>query len=246
MGLSRKHRRRFSSLALSIMAAVPTDAVAPDPQDLRDELVFEIMELRGDLKGLGYDMDDLPDFLKEIRAMALEAQIQKLRKQAERMRQLLKKKAHSNSPNALLSASAPSNWPSGLLPASAPSADALTTCGKKVNKRRRGESASGSFPGNRISYEDPGKREENAEGRRKDNARGSFLGKRFSYEPLARAPAVPQHGACCCHSHLQKSTYKTAEGFAEFIFDAVTRNCIQIIILEIKHFKLKFIMFYCL
>ncbi len=115
------------------MAVVPTDAVAPDPKDLRDKLMFEKIELRGDLKGLGYDMDDLPDFLKETRALPLDAQIQKFWKRAERMRQWLIRKAPSNSH---LLASAPSNSPCALLSALAPLADALATCGEKVNKRK--------------------------------------------------------------------------------------------------------------
>ena len=55
------------------MAAVPTDAVAavptdaPDP-DLRDDLVFDIIALRHELKARGYDLADFPDVVKETRA----------------------------------------------------------------------------------------------------------------------------------------------------------------------------------
>ena len=58
---------------LSVMAGVPTDAVAPDPADLelREDLEFEIVALRRDLKILGYDVDDFPDVLKETRALHL-------------------------------------------------------------------------------------------------------------------------------------------------------------------------------
>jgi hypothetical protein len=75
---------------LSVMVAVPTDAGAPDPEDLRDELTYEIIALRQDLKARGYAMADSPD-LKETRALhlPLDAQIKKLRKCAERLRQLL-------------------------------------------------------------------------------------------------------------------------------------------------------------
>jgi hypothetical protein len=52
---------------LSVMATVPTDA-APDSEELSEDLTFEKMQLRGDLKGLGYDVDDIPDFLKETSA----------------------------------------------------------------------------------------------------------------------------------------------------------------------------------
>ncbi len=44
-------------LPLSLMAAVPTDEVAPEPEDLRDDLTFAIYAVLGDLKGLGYAMD---------------------------------------------------------------------------------------------------------------------------------------------------------------------------------------------
>jgi hypothetical protein len=50
---------------LSLMAAVPINAVAPDPEDLRDKSTVEVIELHRDLKGLGYDVDDLPDVLRE-------------------------------------------------------------------------------------------------------------------------------------------------------------------------------------
>ncbi len=121
---------------LSVMAAVPTDAVAPYPEDLRDELTYEIIVLRQDLKAQGYDMADFPAVLKETRALhlPLDAQNQKLRKCAEYLRQLLIRPAPS------------SNSPSALLSASAPSADALATYGKKINKRRREENAMGGFP----------------------------------------------------------------------------------------------------
>ncbi len=62
------------------MAAVPTDAVAPNSEDLRDDLEYEIIALRQDLKARGYDMADFPDVLKETRALhlPLDAQIQKV------------------------------------------------------------------------------------------------------------------------------------------------------------------------
>ncbi len=100
----------FNLWPLSVMAAVPTDAVAPDPEDLRDDLEYEIIGLRQDLKAQAYDMADFPDVLNETRALhlPLDAQIQKLRKCAKRLRQLLTRPApSSNSPCALLSASAP-------------------------------------------------------------------------------------------------------------------------------------------
>ena len=64
---------------LSAMAAVPTDAVAPDP-DLRDDLVYDIIALCHELKARGYDLADFPDVLKETRALhwPLDAQILKL------------------------------------------------------------------------------------------------------------------------------------------------------------------------
>ena len=84
------------------MAAVPTDDV-PDPKDLRDDLTFEIIELGGNLKGLGYDTDHITDFLKETRALAMDVHIQKLRKQIERTRKL-KDHVHSKSTSAIVSA----------------------------------------------------------------------------------------------------------------------------------------------
>ncbi len=89
-------------------------------------------------------MANFPDVLKEPRALhlPLDAQIQKLLKCAERLRQLLIRPAPS------------SNSPSALLSAFAPPADALATCMKKVNKRRRKENARGSFPRKRVSFVD--------------------------------------------------------------------------------------------
>ncbi len=57
--------------SLSVMAAVPTDAVAPDPEDLREDLVYDIIVLRQELKARGYDLADLPDVVKETRAQHL-------------------------------------------------------------------------------------------------------------------------------------------------------------------------------
>ncbi len=53
---------------IDVSHAVPTDAVAPDPEDLRDELTYEIIALRQDLEARGYDMADFPDVLEEIKA----------------------------------------------------------------------------------------------------------------------------------------------------------------------------------
>jgi hypothetical protein len=92
---------------LSVMAAVPTDAVAPDPEDLRDDLVYDIIALRQELKARGYDLADFPHVIKETRALhlPLDAQIQKLQKYAERIRKLLMRPAPSSTtPSALLSA----------------------------------------------------------------------------------------------------------------------------------------------
>ena len=93
------------------VAAVPTDAVAPDPDDLREDLEFEIIALRQDLKARGYDMADFHDVVKDTRAqhMPLDAQIQKLQKFAERIRKLLMRPAPpsttpSHGPSAFLSA----------------------------------------------------------------------------------------------------------------------------------------------
>ena len=82
---------------------------APDPEDLRDDLMSDIIELQGDLKRLGYDMVYILDFLKETRALALDAQIQKIRKQIERMRKMKDLNAPSNSTGALVSTLAPSS-----------------------------------------------------------------------------------------------------------------------------------------
>ena len=149
---------------LSAMAAVPTDAVAPDPAELREDLVYDILALRHELKARGYDLADFPDVVKETQHLPLDAQIQKLQKCAERIRKILMR-SPSTTPSALLSASAPpqigsappliappligpapsSNSPSTLLSASAPSADALATCGKNVNNPRQRQSLKKSF-----------------------------------------------------------------------------------------------------
>ena len=84
---------------------------APDPEDLREDLMQDIIQLQGELKRLGYDMVYIPDFLKETRALALDVQIQKLRKQIDRMRKIIKN-APSNSTtysSAFVSTLAPSS-----------------------------------------------------------------------------------------------------------------------------------------
>ena len=67
----------------SVMESVMDDA--PDPDNLRDDLMSEIIQLQGHLKRLGYDMVYIPDLLKRTGELALDAQIQKLQKQIERM-----------------------------------------------------------------------------------------------------------------------------------------------------------------
>ena len=49
---------------------------APDPEDLRDDLVMDMLQLQADLKMLGIDMGHIPDFLKDTRALEIDAQIQ--------------------------------------------------------------------------------------------------------------------------------------------------------------------------
>ena len=83
---------------------------APDPDDLRDNLMLDIIQLHGDFNRLGDDhMIYIPDFLKETRALAVDAQIQKLRKQIDCMRKMKDLNAPSNSTSALVSTSAPSS-----------------------------------------------------------------------------------------------------------------------------------------
>ena len=54
----------------SVMESVMDDA--PDPDDLRDDLMSEIIQLQGDLKHLGYDMVYIPDFLRRTGELALD------------------------------------------------------------------------------------------------------------------------------------------------------------------------------
>ena len=61
-----------------------------DPDDLKEDLVMDIIRLQKDLNILGYDMVYIKDFLKETRALEVGAQIQKLRKQIDRMTKMKK------------------------------------------------------------------------------------------------------------------------------------------------------------
>ncbi len=60
----------------------------PDIDDLREDLTCEIYVLHGDLKGLGYDLNHIPEFLNETCALAIETQIPKLRKQIARLQKM--------------------------------------------------------------------------------------------------------------------------------------------------------------
>ena len=104
----------------------------------------------------------------------MDAQIQKLRWFAERLRKCLTRAApSSHTPSAILSSDAPpligkapsSNSPSTLLSASAPSADALATCGKHVNNPRQRQ----SLTGRRVSYAESAGRAPGADGHRLDS-----------------------------------------------------------------------------
>ncbi len=152
--LSCRLRRLFSSLAFFCHGYGPSRRTF-HPEELRDELTFEIHAFLGDLKGLGYAMDNIPGFVNDTFRLPMDTQIQKLRKQLECMRRLLEaKRAPSNSPSALLSASAPSNSPSSLLSSLAPWADAWATYGQWVNKRKREENSapSGYARKKRVSF----------------------------------------------------------------------------------------------
>ena len=50
----------------SVMAAVPTGDVSDyeDPEYLRDDLIFKVTMLSGDLKLLGYEQFRIPDSIK--------------------------------------------------------------------------------------------------------------------------------------------------------------------------------------
>ena len=86
-----------------------TAVPAPEPEDLRDDLVMRVIQLQKDLTMLGLELVYIPDFLKETRALEVGAQIQKLRKHIERMTKMKDENAPSNSTSALVSTLAPSS-----------------------------------------------------------------------------------------------------------------------------------------
>ena len=65
-----------------------TAVPAPEPEDLRDDLVMRVIQLQKDLTMLGLELAYIPDFLKETRALEVGAQIPKLRKHIELMTKL--------------------------------------------------------------------------------------------------------------------------------------------------------------
>ena len=95
---------------LVLMESVMDTAVpAPEPEDLRNDLVICVIQLQADLTNLGLNMAYITDFLKETRALEVGAQIPKLRKHIELMTKLKDKNAPSNSTSALVSTLAPSS-----------------------------------------------------------------------------------------------------------------------------------------
>jgi hypothetical protein len=71
-----------------------------DPEELRDDLTCELHEIHVDLRLLGYEQHYFPEFVKETRALAIDAQFQKLLKQIERlkgMKERIQQKSQSNS-----------------------------------------------------------------------------------------------------------------------------------------------------
>ena len=86
-----------------------TAVPAPEPEDLRNDLVICVIQLQADLTNLGLNMTYITDFLKETRALEVGAQIPKLRKHIELMTKLKDKNAPSNSTSALVSTLAPSS-----------------------------------------------------------------------------------------------------------------------------------------
>ncbi len=117
----------WSFVTDSGMAAPVLPDEATDPEDLKMDLMYEIIGLNRELTGLGYSMNHIPAFLQRTEALeATDALIQKLRKQLDFMRKLKDKWSPSNSNTALFSASAPSAC--ARISASAPSADVLLGC----------------------------------------------------------------------------------------------------------------------
>ena len=174
------------------MASVMDDA--PYPGDLRDNLEFELSMLQGDLKGLGYDMEHISDFLKETHALSTEVQIQKLQKQIGRMKDL-KDKIHSKSTSALNNNNGGGNF-----------------AGKSVVKKRvrlpSAQRNSGPSGGEGASDAASDAKAHVKKWRSSDSS-----------GEKQRDFQVKQHGIYVCLSNVQAQTCKNAVLIAEFLFE---------------------------
>ena len=86
-----------------------TAVTASDPEDLRDNLVMVVIQLQKEMTMFGLDQVYIPDFLKRTEKLEVDAQIQKLRKQIDRMTKMKNENAPSSSTKALVSTLAPSS-----------------------------------------------------------------------------------------------------------------------------------------
>ena len=99
------------------MASVVEMPPPDDAADLKEDLLFEIYQKKAELKMLGCDMSvTIDDFLGVTRALALDVQIEKLKKQIARMTNMIARMtnmkslyAPSNSTSALVSTLAASS-----------------------------------------------------------------------------------------------------------------------------------------
>ena len=197
------------------MATVPTGdaSVHEDPGDLRDDLIFEITKLSGDLKGLGYEQFQIPDFIKRTCELpAKDAQIQKLRRQIGRMQEL---KDHSKSTSALVSPSVSSadvhsKSTSALVSPSVSSADARAQInyGTQIKLKR------GHIPAAEKISASSGRKKRQTSSVEISASSGRKNGRTSSVDF-----PVKQHGIYHCLQSMREQTYYNAVAFAEYIFE---------------------------
>ena len=190
---------------------------APDPEDLRDDLVMDMLQLQADLKMLGIDMGHIPDFLKDTRGLEIDAQIQKLRKQIDRMTKMKNRNAPSNSTSALVSTLAPSSVGAAQMVAINNSCEKIKDASHAPYSSAVQEPSSDGAAQMVAMNNGGAQREVVKRGYDRDSSTnfGSPDAKRA--RSITGVP-IKQHGKYVCLSNIHPQTYETAVNMAEFLF----------------------------
>ena len=196
---------------------------APDPEDLKEDLVMDMLQLQADLKMRGIDLGGhIQDFLRDIRGLETDAQIQRLRKQIDRMTKMKNRNAPSNSTSALVSTLAPSSVGAVQMVAINNSCEKIKDASHAPNSSAVQEPSSDGAAQMVAMNNGGAQREVVKRGYDRDSSTnfGSPDAKRA--RSITGVP-IKQHGKYVCLSSIHPQTYETAVNMADFLFEQLLK-----------------------